>query len=201
MMPEAGKKQSGKWSSTNSILFSVITIWVRGKSGQQILEEGKFRGYINHSIIFIMVTYVYKKMNMDAEASRVMNEVQEIVENSAGEIANDLKLELARSYIINGEKEKGTEIIRHIVQENHDNNEVLDNVLSVFRETGMEDKGQKIIDGAKQEIISLNNAGVKRAQDGKLSEAIAYFEKTASNLPENKIINANAAQVLMLYMK
>ena len=28
----------------------------QGKSGQQVLEEGKFRGYINYSTIFIMVT-------------------------------------------------------------------------------------------------------------------------------------------------
>ena len=35
----------------------------------------------------------------------------------------------------------------------------------------------------------------------RLTEAIAYFEKAADHLPENKIINANAAQVFMLYMK
>ena len=151
--------------------------------------------------VSITESYVYKKMNKDAEARKAMTEAQKIVEDSAGEISTDLKLELARAYIINGENEKGTEIIRHIVQENHDNNEMLDNVRLVFRETGMEDKGQKIIEDAKQEIISLNNAGVKLAQDGKLPEAIAYFEKAASHLPENKIINANAAQVLMLFMK
>ncbi|MEQ8214391.1 MAG: response regulator, partial [Smithellaceae bacterium] len=27
-----------------------------GKSGQQVLEEGKFRGYINYSTIFVMIT-------------------------------------------------------------------------------------------------------------------------------------------------
>ena len=46
-----------------------------------------------------------------------------------------------------------------------------------------------------------SDEGVKLAQDGKLTEAIAYFEEAATKLPENKIINANAAQVLMLYMK
>ena len=49
--------------------------------------------------------------------------------------------------------------------------------------------------------MRLNNEGVGLARRGKLVEAIEYFSKAAARLPENKIINANAAQVLMLYMK
>lgn len=151
--------------------------------------------------VSITESYVYKKMNKDAEAHKAMAEAQKMVETSEEKIPADLELELARAYIVIGEKEKGMEIIKHIVQENHDNSEMLENAHMVFRETGMEDKGQKIIEETKKEIISLNNEGVKLAQDGKLPEAIAYFEKAASQLPGNKIINANAAQVLMLFMK
>lgn len=151
--------------------------------------------------VSIAESCVYKKMNRDDDALRAMNEAQKLMENYASEIPTELKLELAKAYIINGDNEKGTEIIRHIVQKNHDNNEMLDNVRIVFREAGMEEEGLEIIERTKEEIISLNNAGVKLAQDGKLPEAIAYFEKAVSHLPENKIINANAAQILMLFMK
>ncbi len=146
-------------------------------------------------------SYVYKKMDMNDNAARAMKEAQRILEDSGGEIPPNLKLELARTYIINGENEKGEEIIRHIIRENHDNNATLDNIRMVFREAGMVEQGRKIIEDVREEIFSLNNAGVKLAQDGKLMEAIAYFEKAALQLPENKIINANTAQVLMLFMK
>lgn len=146
-------------------------------------------------------SYVYKKMNNDAEAISSMAEAQKILEDSPGEISTALKLELARAYFVNGEKEKGTNIVRHIVKENHDNNQMLDDVRIVFRESGMDNMGHKIIEETRQEIISLNNAGVKLVQEGKLAEAITYFESAASQLPENKIINANAAQVLILSMK
>ncbi|MEN6331918.1 MAG: tetratricopeptide repeat protein, partial [Smithella sp.] len=151
--------------------------------------------------VSITESYVYKKLNMNDDAAKAMKEAQKIVDDSGGCIPADLKLELARTYIINGEDERGSEIIRHIIRENHDNNEMLDNVRLVFRETGMVDKGRQIIEDVKEEIFGLNNAGVKLARDGKLSEAIAYFEKAALQFPENKIINANTAQVLMLYMK
>lgn len=146
-------------------------------------------------------SYVYKKIEKEAEALMAMIEAQKILEDKVGEISTDLKLGLARAYFINGENKKGTDIVRHIVQENHDNNELLDDVRSVFRETGLGDIGQKIIEETRQEIINLNNAGVRLVQEGRFAEAITIFERAAYQLPENKIINANAAQVLILYMK
>jgi len=153
--------------------------------------------------LYVSVTesYIYKKMNKDFEARKAIIEAQKIMEDLGGEIPASLKLELARAYIITGEKEKGTEIIKHVIRENHDEKEILEDVRVVFRETGMENQGQKIIEETRQEIIRLNNVGVNLVQEGRLTEAIAYFEKAAAHLPENKIINANAAQVLMFFMK
>jgi Flp pilus assembly protein TadD len=130
-----------------------------------------------------------------------MAEAQKLVEDLAGKIPTELELDLAKAYIMIGDKEKGTEMIRHIVQGNHDNEEILDNVRIVFKEADLENEGQQIIKDATEEIIKMNNEGVKLAQDGKLADAIVYFEKAAAQLPDNKIINANAAQVLMLFMK
>jgi len=78
---------------------------------------------------------------------------------------------------------------------------VLNTIRIVFKETGMPEKGEKIIKDTTEDIMRLNNEGVDLARRGKLAEAIDYFEKAAARLPENKIINANAAQVLMLFMK
>jgi tetratricopeptide (TPR) repeat protein len=54
---------------------------------------------------------------------------------------------------------------------------------------------------ARNEIIKLNNDGVKLVKEGNLSKAIDFFEQAADNLPANKIINANAAHALLLYMQ
>jgi tetratricopeptide (TPR) repeat protein len=151
--------------------------------------------------VSITESYVYKKMHKNAEANKALAEAKKIIADFAGTIPTELQLDLARAYLINGEKEKGTEIMKHIVEGNHDNDEMLDDVRAVFRETGMEDIGGKIIEDTKEEIIKLNNEGVKLAQDGRMAEAIVYFEKAAAQLPENKIINANAAHILLLFMK
>ena len=201
---EQGKTSCFKSPSDYTNLAKTMVQLDNSEEGLNILSSAlkAFPGNSNVRLhVSITQSYVYKKMNKDAEAIKAMAEVQKIVETLEEKIPADLALELARAYIVIGENEKGTELIKHIVQENHDNNEVLDNVRMVFRETGMEDSGRKIIEDSRQEIIRLNNEGVKLASDGKLTEAIAYFERAASNLPGNKIINANAAQVLMLFMK
>ena len=174
------------------------------EEGMGILNEAlKIFPKNSEAILHVTVTksYVYKKMNKDDEAQMALTASQKMAEGINGQISADIMLDMAKAHIIMGDEAKGTEIIKNIVRSNHDNGAMLDNVRHIFKETGMVDKGNSIIKAARESVIKLNDEGVKLAQDGKLTEAIAYFEEAATKLPENKIINANAAQVLMLNMK
>jgi tetratricopeptide (TPR) repeat protein len=146
-------------------------------------------------------SYVYTKMNKSVEAKRALADAQKCAADLPSDIPHDLALDLAQAYLMTGDAEKGTAIIKNIVGSYHDNEEILDNIRAVFKETGMAEQGEALIENTRDEIIRLNNDGVKLARDGKLNDAILYFEKAAGHLPENKIINANAAQVLLLSMK
>jgi tetratricopeptide (TPR) repeat protein len=146
-------------------------------------------------------SYVYTKMNKPAEAKRALEDAQKFAAELEGELPADIALDMAEACLMAGDVEKGTLLITNIIGANHDNQEVLDNIRTVFTETGMAQKGEQIIQKTTGDIIRLNNEGVGLARDGRLEEAIEYFEKAAASLPDNKIIHANAAQVLMLYMK
>jgi len=146
-------------------------------------------------------SYVYTKMNKTAEAKRALIDAQRFAADLAGDIPSHLALDLAQAYLMTGETEKGTAIIKNIVESHHDNEDMLDDVRVVFKEMDMSEKGEELIETTKEEIIQINNEGVQLARDGRIPEAIVYFEKAAGHLPENKIINANAAHVLMLSMK
>ncbi len=154
-----------------------------------------------HLHLSVAESYIYTRMNKTEDAKRALAQAQKFAEQMEGEIPSDVALDLAQAYLATGDAEKGTALIKNIVESNHDNDEILDNIRVVFKEMGMADRGEVLIKTTRDEIIQLNNKGVKLAQDGKITEAITYFEKAAEHLPENKIINANAAQVLMLYMK
>ena len=65
----------------------------------------------------------------------------------------------------------------------------------------MAQEGQELLDAAVEEVAELNNEGVKLVKQGELVKATSYFDKAAENLPDNTLINANAAYACMLEMK
>jgi len=201
---EQGKTSCFKSPSDYTSLAKTLVQSDASEEGLDVLKDA-VKAFPNNPDARLHVSatesYVYKKMNRNEEAQKAMSESQELVKELHGQISTETMLDLAKAHIIMGEESKGTEILRQIVRGNHDNDDMLHNVHLVFKETGMEAKGDSIIEAAREEIIQLNDQGVQLAQDGKLTEAIAYFEEAATKLPENKIINANAAQILMLYMK
>jgi tetratricopeptide (TPR) repeat protein len=201
---EQGKTSCFKSPSDYTNLAKTLVQSDAAEEGMDILNDAlKIFPKNSDALLHVSITksYVYKKMNMNEEAQMALAESQKLAEGFDGIISADIMLDMAKAHIIMGDEAKGTEIIRNIVRSNHDNGAMLDNVRHVFKETGMEDKGDNIIKTARESVIKLNDEGVTLAQNGKLAEAIAYFEEAATKLPENKIINANAAQVLMLYMK
>jgi tetratricopeptide (TPR) repeat protein len=149
----------------------------------------------------ITESFVYAKMNKLQEAHAALAQAQKYVADPTRQIPSAVSLELAQAYMLAGEKEKGAQIIKQVISDHHDDEEMLDRVRLVFSETDMRSRGEEIIESTKEEIIMLNNEGVQLVQKGLLTEAIAYFEKAAAKLAENKVINANAAHVLMLHMK
>jgi tetratricopeptide (TPR) repeat protein len=65
----------------------------------------------------------------------------------------------------------------------------------------MDEEGQKFVDTTVDEVITMNNEGVRLVREGDMEKAIEYFQKAAEILPDNKIINANAAYAHILFMQ
>lgn len=169
---------------------------ILGKALKEFPDNNDTRLHVS-----VAESYVYTRMNKTAEARRALTEAEKSAAELADNIPRELALELAQAYMMTGDTDRGAVIIKKIVSSHHDDEEMLADVRAVFKEMDMADQGEELIETTRDEIIRLNNEGVALARGGKLSEAIAYFEKAASHLPDNKIINANTAHVLMLDMK
>lgn len=164
--------------------------------------RNEFKG--NREALFQTVSMegiVYKGINREADARKAIQEATRLLEKLSGKVPVEATMDLAKVCFDLGEKEKGMQFMQNIVRNNHDNDKVLGMVQGVFKDSHLEEEGAKIIAATKNEVIQLNNEGVRLIEESKLKEAIEYFEKAAKGLPENKIINANAAQALMMYMQ
>lgn len=182
------------------------TMIKKDSSGEALSVLGSARNEFkaNREALFQTVAMqgvVYKELNREEEAKKAIHEATRLLEKLSGRIPVDASLDLARVCFDLGEKDKGMEFVQNVVKNNHDNDKVLGMVQEVFRDARLEEEGADIVAAAKKEVIQMNNQGVGLIEEGKLKEAIEYFEKAAKGLPENKIINANAAQAFIMYMQ
>ncbi len=151
--------------------------------------------------ISVTESIAFKKMNREKDARKALAKATQLSANLTDILPQNVELDLAKAFFLTGNEQSGKAIIQRIVQSNHEDQELISNVQAVFKDLNIADKGREIISMARNEIIKLNNDGVKLVKEGNLSKAIDFFEQAADNLPANKIINANAAHALLLYMQ
>ena len=144
---------------------------------------------------------VYKEMGKDDAAEKAFSEAQDLYNEIGDKASSDISVEMAQVFYANGEKDKGSEIIKKIVQNQHEDEDALRDIQDVFNSIGMEDEGKDIIATSKDDVIKLNNEGVQLGKQGKLDDAIDLFEKALEELEGNKVINLNLTRVLLSSME
>ncbi|QWR76660.1 tetratricopeptide repeat protein [Candidatus Magnetomonas plexicatena] len=144
--------------------------------------------------------HIYAETDRHDKSLESLREAERILKKLDNKIPPELAIEISETYIKFGEKEKGMELIKYVVMNNHSDNDVINKVQETFRGLGMADEGIDFVAETKGEIIGVNNKGVDLINKGMLEEAINLFEKAADGLPSNFIININALRAIVGYM-
>ncbi|MEO5357583.1 MAG: response regulator [Nitrospirae bacterium YQR-1] len=149
----------------------------------------------------LMLGIAHKDLGNEAEVKAAIDEATSLYNGMKGSITSEASLDIAGSFFKLGETDKANQVMQEVVRNNHDNEKILKKAQEIYTNADMQTEGEKMIAATKREIIKVNNDGVMLVKSGKLNEAIDFFEKAATGLPENKIINANAAQAILMYMQ
>ncbi|MBF0345057.1 MAG: response regulator [Nitrospirae bacterium] len=201
---DLGKKSCFK---TPSDYTSLAKIYIEKKKPEKALDIlGDSRGTFTNSPeanlqAAVVEGLAYREMGNTEAAQNALDEASQIFDFVKGSVSAEVSMDVAKSFFALGDADKGNKLMENIIKNNHDNEKVIKMAEEVFKDANMQEEGQKMITETKQEIVRINNDGVALVQKGRLKDAIEYFEKAASGLPENKIINANAAQANIMYMQ
>jgi CheY-like chemotaxis protein/predicted negative regulator of RcsB-dependent stress response len=139
-----------------------------------------------------------RALGREDEAREVLAAVDGMEPVSA---AHHAELERARALFAQGDRESAVEELKRLVRNHHDDEAVLGAVRDLFAEFGMESEGGRMVSDLREELVRLNNRGVQLARAGDLESAIDLFRDAATGMPDNKVVNLNAAQVALLYMQ
>ncbi len=107
----------------------------------------------------------------------------------------------ARALFDEGRERQAMDVLEHLVKNHHDDDEVAGRVQALCDEVGLSDEGAELVESTRGRLVRLNNQGVELARSGRLEEAIALFRDAAAGLPANRVINLNAAQVMLRWLE
>jgi tetratricopeptide (TPR) repeat protein len=199
-----GKNSAFKTPSDYTTLAKVLVDANSSDEGLTVLRDAhqEFPKDLGATVqLGLAENVIYQKLNKQEEARESINKVIRAAGKSSVKLPADVELELAKSLIQSGDSEKGKEIVRKLIKSNHENEELIADTKKMFEGLNMAQEGQELLDAAVEEVAELNNEGVKLVKEGELVKATSFFDKAAESLPDNTLINANAAYACMLEMK
>jgi hypothetical protein len=139
------------------------------------------------------------------EDSKLSEQAFEKVQNLHSQLkdrsAKDLQLDVAKACYLNNDVETADKIITSLVHNHIDDNTVMDSIRHMQSSIGRENSSEALIQQIRQELININNQGVKFFQQGLIKEAFAVFKQAAEKMPHNKTIILNMAKITIHDLK
>ena len=117
-------------------------------------------------------------------------------------ISRDLRMEMAKTFYLNGNSEDCDEILKDLVKANIDDRLFIKDIVTMcnsifFDKSYVENLMQTI----KKELADTNNKGIKLFHEGNTQGAIAFFEEAIAILPDNHRFILNMIRILIHDMK
>lgn len=158
--------------------------------------RGDFHDPSSQAVIAASRSVVLRQSGDDAGADAAIAEALAIV---AAQPASQAAASVAEACFALGKDDHAHDLLRNLVQNHPEDETVRSHVHAVLSSAGKSKaEADAIIEASVQEVVRINNDGVRHAEAGELEEAIALLSQAADRLPHNLQIVSNAALVLAL---
>lgn len=156
--------------------------------------ESNFHASLTESLI-------YMEMGDTEKSTAAVEVAMAAFAKISDQVPADIAMDLADTCLALGKKDEANDLIRQLVRNHHDNKDILDRTHRIYEKAGIADEGKALIKNTCDEVIKVNNEGAKLLKEGKLEESIELFIEAAKGMPENVIINLNAAYSMIMQMQ
>ncbi len=144
---------------------------------------------------------VYREMGETEKSVAAVEAAMTAFAGISEQIPSNVAMDLADTCLALGKKDEADELIRQLVRNHHDNQHVLDRTRDIYARAGLAGEGNTLIKDTCDEVVKINNQGARLLKQGKLEESIELFIEAAKGMPENIIINLNAAYSMIMQMQ
>ncbi len=154
-----------------------------------------------HLYIALSQSILYRETNDLDACEKNLNIVFKNLNKCIGALHPETALEITQTCLTLNNHELTNKIVKQLVNDYSENEKLLDQVRQLYAKAGRLDEVNEIIQSTRQEVVRINNEGVKMVQEGKLEQSINFFIQAAKGMPNNATINFNAAYSMIRQMK
>lgn len=154
-----------------------------------------------HLYTALSKSILYRETGNPDECENNLGIVFKNLNKRAEALHPEVALEITQTCLMLDNHELSDKIVKQLVNNHSENEKLLDQVRALYEKSGKLAEANEIIENTRQEIIKINNEGVKLVQDDKLEQSINFFIQAAKGMPNNATINFNAAYSMIKQMK
>jgi tetratricopeptide (TPR) repeat protein len=144
---------------------------------------------------------VFHESGDERNARRAGEELDAMLQQDPARPSSAICVEMATMLFAVGLKDTPSEVLCHVVRNNHDNTLLQDEIQKIFDKARLQDEGAAMIRAARKEAVDLMNQGVVLWKGGKLREAVEWMREARTQVPDNVRVLFNAVQILVSHMK
>lgn len=199
-----GRHSVYRHPSNYANLAKVTAQTKQGPAGLKILKQMEREFGQDPNAHFYMATaesVIHEGMGNTAAAKQSLERAASLYETLDTSTSADCALEMAKTYGSLGMTDKAVDLMQNTVLNNHSDDILMSEIRTAMESMGVQQDTLASIDNLRQEVAALNNKGVELARQGRLSEAVDLLVKTAERMPANKVVNLNAALVLLMELE
>lgn len=199
-----GRHSVYKHPSINASLARIKAGTGAGPEGLKILKNmtSEFPDCDQASLYASMAECMIRSDAGDKDAAEAsLQRSMALYERIGLDAGPEAALEMVRVCDKLGHSENARSLLNSVVKNNHSEDRLLRDVGTLMSELGLESDPERYIEEIHKEVVNINNHGVELAKSGQLKQALDHFEDAAQDMPANKVVNLNAARVLIMNMK
>lgn len=144
---------------------------------------------------------VFHESGDGRNARRAGDELEAMLQQDPARPNSAICVEMATMLFAVGLKETPSDVLCHVVRNNHDNTLLQDEIQKIFDKARLADEGALMIRNARKEAVDLMNQGVVLWKTGKLREAVEWMREARARVPDNVRVLFNAVQILVSHMQ
>lgn len=149
----------------------------------------------------LLETEIHQAKGNKGLAQQAYGKTFKLNEQFNKQLSRELRLEMAKTFYLNGNGDTCDEILKDLVKTNIDDKLFIKDIVTMCEAIVGENYAETLIQNVKKELVDINNKGVSLFQEGNVKGALAVFEKAIAKMPENQTIILNMIKIIIHDLK